>query len=72
MQPAGIVDRRVDVGTARLEQQHANVPIDEPARGSGAGGAGADDDDVGFEALGVGVSRVATPGGSVTWSSDPG
>jgi hypothetical protein len=46
VQPAGIVDRRVLVAPAGLEQDHAGAAVDEAARDDAAGGAGANDDDV--------------------------
>ena len=48
MEPAGVVDRGVVVAPAGLEQEDARAPlVDEAARDDGAGGPGADDDDVG-------------------------
>ena len=55
MQATGIVDRRVDIGTAGLEQEHLRTALDEAAGGGGACRAGADDDDVGHEIVGIAV-----------------
>src|SRR4051794_40463557 len=77
-----IVDRRVDVGTPRLEQQHLDAAIDEPASGGRAGGPGADDDHVGPEVVDVavcnsrgdwGLGHVISPGRVMSsWHWSPG
>ncbi len=46
MQPARVVNRRVVVEPARLEQQDPDAGIDEASRDDGTGRAGADDHDV--------------------------
>ena len=55
MQTPWIVDRRVDIGTARFEQQHLDAAIHESASRGGTGGARAHDDDVGLEVVDVAV-----------------
>ena len=62
MESAGIVDRGVDVRPAGFQQQDAHVAIDEAPRGSRAGRAAADDDDVGLEASGF-LDRCRRPVG---------
>ena len=46
MEPAGIVDRRVLVAAAGLEQEDVGAAVDEPASDDATGRAGADDDGV--------------------------
>ena len=45
--PARVVDRRVVVAPARLEQEHPRAALHEPARDDGARGARADHHDIG-------------------------
>ena len=51
------MDGRALVAPAGLEQQHADVAVDEPARRSGTGRSAADDDDVGLEVAGAPVGE---------------
>jgi hypothetical protein len=46
VEPAGIVDRRVLVAAAGLEQEDVGAAVDKTASDDATGGAGADDDGV--------------------------